>query len=93
MINEVTAVTVEYLETFIKSKRLPFYKDKVNEVRTVYFGDKGVQIVKEVFQKTKYIIFEKDNVLFSGPPSGIKNNETFVAMCNKFLKPYGEKHK
>lgn len=84
---------MERLETLIESKLIPFYKKKGNEVRAVYFGNKGVQIVKDVYNKTKDIIFENADVLSPAPPSGRKNNEKFVALCKLFLKPYGQKHK
>lgn len=85
IINEVAAVTVERLETLIEKEVIPFYKKKVNEVRTVYFGNKGVQIVKYVCNKTKDIIFENKDVFFPAPPSGRKNNEKFVALCKLFF--------
>lgn len=77
----------------IETKRLPFYQQKGNEVRTVYFGDKGVEVVKSVFFKNKDIIFENSDLLFPPPASGRKNNEKFVPMVNKFLKPYSEKYR
>ena len=48
----------------IQTKRLPFYKKKENEIRIVYFGEKGIEALKEVYKNTKDIIFEKDNVIF-----------------------------
>ena len=64
-INEVAAITADRLETLIQTKRLPFYKKKRNKIRTVYFGEKGIEALKEVYKNTKDIIFEKNNVIFS----------------------------
>jgi len=92
-VNEVASVSISRLNTLIEDGSLSFYQQKVNKVRTVFFSKKGLKLTADVFNKNKDIIFKKHEVLFPQPLSGRKNNDKFVSLCNKLLKPYGKKYK
>ena len=62
-------MSLKSLNLLLEEGTLPIYQSKINEVRTVSFGEKGLKLISKIFDKNKHIIFRKHDVLFPQPSS------------------------
>lgn len=89
-ISEVAPVTQEMIQEVVEQGKLTFYQPKVNKHRTIRFTSHGINTIKKVFNKTKKVIFDKNEVLFPLPESNRKNVEKFTASINKLLRLFND---
>lgn len=91
-ISELTAVNEDMIQEVIDKGTMTFYQPKVNKYRTIRFTSHGIQSISRIFEKTRKIIFEHNQVLFPLPESNRNNVEKFTKNINHFLKLFNDDH-